>query len=1199
VLNQQPRILVTSIQSSWYLHPQIRVDVQCKRFPDKCSDEFIANKAKRFRAESRTAWFPHALRPRFARRGAKEDSEVALNKVRIRMKNKSMNTISKWSSFSSKTGVRVHTRYMLALVLLFSFNPSVARAGFVGPSMITINGSFADWTNNVYAITNATLSYSSSWDLDAYWTAMSTANGTSPASAANRIQNVYYRLDVGGDPSSTAYWIQMNLGVAPPGYADHIMQIYPNKTGTSSVSLTLFQFLTNSSTPYPAVSVFTVNSHQVAAEVSNDSTVGAPVTDTTATGAYAANGSGYSIEIMLPIGWFTNTTYGGAIHNDGTGPAFVESAVFSATGSKGAVGTPKGQINGASGGQFFAQQSTTTGSVTFTTNSASGYAFSVGAAAATLTPVAGASDNITLTVNQNNNGTIQTDTTYTGAHNVTISGFTAAPNGSFGSLNGTNLVGSSVTISVTFASGVATIPLILDNAALQNIQFSISDLTVPQANILAITPTAGAVSKLVFTNSPVTTTAGVASGTITVQRQDQYSNSVSVAADRTVNLSSDSTGTVTFSGGTTVTITNGSSTVSFTYTDTKSGTPTITAASTSPTTVTSATQQETVTAAAVNAGQSTVSASPGSVTADGTTTSTVTVTLKDAYGNPVSTKTVSLAKNSGPGTPTISAASGPSSSSGVVTFTVKSTTAGTDVFAATDTTDSTAITQTANVVFTPGAATHLVFVQQPTTTTAGSAISPAVTVYVEDANGNVVTNNSSSVTISSGTTGFTGGSTLTVAAVNGVATFSAVDPTTTGTANTLTASDGALTGATSNQFTVNAANANKLVFTTQPSTTTAGSAISPAVVVTVEDTYGNPVTSFTGNVTISSGTTSFNGGTLSVNAVGGVATFNAIDPTTAGTANTLYANGDSLPQVTSGTFTVNAAAASQLVVTTPPSASTVAGVAFAQQPVVKIEDRFGNTVTSGADSSRVVTVSLTTGGGTLSGTLTATASGGVANFAGNNLSINLVGTDKVLTFTTTGGVIASTTTSPAFAITLPPISILRGPGAGIKIHVSNLLTSDATWDGYSSQAYASSDSTTTNSVSLAISGSGGSTLIVYPSSAANTADSFQYTITDSNGTRTGTVNIVINTNLTGQAGSISLNGSGATMTFYGVPGYHYAVERSPDLSSWSNITVTSSNASVDNSLGYSVITAPAGGAFTVTDPSPPAGNAYYQLRATP
>ena len=127
---------------------------------------------------------------------------------------------------------------------------------------------------------------------------------------------------------------------------------------------------------------------------------------------------------------------------------------------------------------------------------------------------------------------------------------------------------------------------------------------------------------------------------------------------------------------------------------------------------------------------------------------------------------------------------------------------------------------------------------------------------------------------------------------------------------------------------------------------------------------------------------------------------------------------------TSPAFAITFASASQLAVTTQPSASTVAGVAFAAQPVVTIEDQFGNVVTSGADSTRVVTAALTTGSGTLSGTVTATASGGIATFAGNNLSINLVGANKVLTLTTTGGVITSTTTSPAFAITFAPASQL-------------------------------------------------------------------------------------------------------------------------------------------------------------------------------
>src|SRR5206468_4137227 len=138
-----------------------------------------------------------------------------------------------------------------------------------------------------------------------------------------------------------------------------------------------------------------------------------------------------------------------------------------------------------------------------------------------------------------------------------------------------------------------------------------------------------------------------------------------------------------------------------------------------------------------------------------------------------------------------------------------------------------------------GTATKLAFGQQPPTTTAGSSISPSVTVIVQDAYGNTVTGNTSSVPISSSTTAFTG-STLTVAAVNGVATFSAIQPTTAGTSNrTLTASDGALTGATSSTFTVNAAAASKLAFGVQPTTTTAGNAITPAVTVIVQDQFSN------------------------------------------------------------------------------------------------------------------------------------------------------------------------------------------------------------------------------------------------------------------------------------------------------------------------------------------------------------------------
>src|SRR5690606_21041011 len=87
-------------------------------------------------------------------------------------------------------------------------------------------------------------------------------------------------------------------------------------------------------------------------------------------------------------------------------------------------------------------------------------------------------------------------------------------------------------------------------------------------------------------------------------------------------------------------------------------------------------------AGAADASASSVSADPdGGVTADGTASSEITVTLRDAYGNPVPGQTVTLGQ--GVGSSDISVASGLSSASGEVTFTVTNTTAETVTYSAT------------------------------------------------------------------------------------------------------------------------------------------------------------------------------------------------------------------------------------------------------------------------------------------------------------------------------------------------------------------------------------------------------------------------------------------------------------------------------------------------------------------------------------
>src|SRR5262249_54397348 len=140
-------------------------------------------------------------------------------------------------------------------------------------------------------------------------------------------------------------------------------------------------------------------------------------------------------------------------------------------------------------------------------------------------------------------------------------------------------------------------------------------------------------------------------------------------------------------------------------------------------------------------------------------------------------------------------------------------------------------------------ATQLAIGQQPTSAPAGVAIHPAITVMVEDGNGNTLTSDNSivSVSIASGPNGATLGGATAVPAVNGVATFSDLTLITAG-AYTLMFSDGSLTSVVSSSFSIAPLGAAKLVFTQQPGNITAGSQFSSLVKVAVEDVDGNIIT---------------------------------------------------------------------------------------------------------------------------------------------------------------------------------------------------------------------------------------------------------------------------------------------------------------------------------------------------------------------
>ena len=102
------------------------------------------------------------------------------------------------------------------------------------------------------------------------------------------------------------------------------------------------------------------------------------------------------------------------------------------------------------------------------------------------------------------------------------------------------------------------------------------------------------------------------------------------------------------------------------------------------------------------------------------------------------------------------------------------------------------------------------------------------------------------------------------------------------------------------------------------------------------------------------GTASLQGSNLTVTLANGVATFSGLSYNKAETMNIAFTtNAGSFTSATSNNIVVSPAAASQLVITTQPSATATAGVAFATQPVVKEEDAFGNVITT--DSTHTVT----------------------------------------------------------------------------------------------------------------------------------------------------------------------------------------------------------------------------------------------------
>lgn len=306
-------------------------------------------------------------------------------------------------------------------------------------------------------------------------------------------------------------------------------------------------------------------------------------------------------------------------------------------------------------------------------------------------------------------------------------------------------------------------------------------------------------------------------------------------------------------------------------------------------------------------------------------------------------------------------------------------------------------------IISAGAANKLVYISQPSSGTAAVALSQQPSIQIQDFYGNVVSS-SASVTLSLGSlsTGSISG-TATIPASSGLATFSGLSIDFIGN-KTLVASSGTLITATSNSFNIALGPPSRLVFNQEPSASSvAGAVWAQQPVVRILDAGGNLVTSSSATVSLSvlSPATGSVGGTSSLAAVSGVATYAGLSLDLIGNDKRLLASSAGLTSGTSGIFEITQGPPTRLCFQSQPGTGT-AGVNFAVQPVVIVGDDGCNVITA---ASNTVTLALQSGSGTLSGSLTAAASSGIATFSGMNLLLSGV---KVIRATSPGLTLADT-----------------------------------------------------------------------------------------------------------------------------------------------------------------------------------------------
>ncbi len=590
---------------------------------------------------------------------------------------------------------------------------------------------------------------------------------------------------------------------------------------------------------------------------------------------------------------------------------------------------------------------------------------------------------------------------------TTQNGISANFNSTSGALvlSGASTVANYITAlrSITFSTTVTN----LSAGSTRTVSFLVNDginssnLATRSIDLVSLTA-----AKLVVTSQPPST-IGAGSGFGLIVEAETNSGSVATGSSGGVTVAlANNPGSASLSGTLTATVSDGMATfsglslnkVGSGYTlNVTSGT--LTSANTS--------------AIAVSAGAATqfvISSQPPSNVTAGAGFG-LTVTAEDAEGDVVAgfTGAATVALLANPGSSTLAGTLTASATAGVATFSGLSLNkVGGGYTLAVSSNGLTAATSSA-ISVTPGAAAQLVIATQPpASVTAGSGF--GLTLVAEDAEGNMATGFAGSVTAAllANPGSSTLGGTTTAAAAGGAVVFSSLTLNKAVSGYTLNLASSGLTSATSGSFTVIPGAPSQLVLLGGfPANVTVDAHF--GFTAEAEDAEGNLTTDYSATVAVAlsanPGSSSLSGATT-VATSSGMAVFSGLFLNVTGAAYQLSVTSGSLTAATVGPFNVTArGVATHLAFETSPPSTLAPGAPFGL--TVEAEDDFG-VVDISYDSGVSLALSNNPGASTLSGTITAAASAGVATFS--SLSLNNPGANYTLQ--ANSGDLTPGTTSP-------------------------------------------------------------------------------------------------------------------------------------------------------------------------------------------